>query len=124
MGVDVSSFVAYGDFLDDVSLIEDESKDNKIFFIDELGRLCFDYGTADIRGISIIQESYSLEWTFIGIPFLASTPEETIENLKTVKDKWEELIKELKEASLNCEETVKEKINNLKPTIVEEAYFS
>lgn len=124
MGVDVSSFVAYGDFLENISLIEDESKDNKIFFIDELGRLCFDYGTADMGGFSIIQEPYGLEWTFIGVPFLASTPEETIENLKTVKDKWEELIKELKEASLNCSEPIKEKINNLKPTIVEEAYFS
>ena len=121
MGLDVSSFVAYGDFLEVVLILDDESKDDKLFFTDELGRLCYDYEVADERGITIINEPYDLDWLFIGVPFLGKTPEETIENLKTVKDKWEELIKELKEASLNCEESIKKKINELEPAIVEES---
>ena len=124
MGVDCSSIVAYGDFLEGIEIIEDESKDNKLFFIDELDRLCYDYGVADTNGYEIVVEPYSMSWIFIGVSFLKETPEETIEALKTVKDKWEKLIKELKEAVINKDDFIKEKIDNLKPAIVEEAYFS
>ena len=31
MGVDCSSIVAYGDFLEGIEIIEDESKDNKLW---------------------------------------------------------------------------------------------
>ena len=124
MGVDCSSIVAYGDFLEGIEIIEDESKDNKLFFIDELDRLCYDYGIADTSEYIIKVEPYSMNWIFIGVSFLKETPEETIEALKTVKDKWEKLIKELKEAVINRDDFIKEKIDNLKPAIVEEAYFS
>ena len=98
MGVDCSSIVAYGDFLEGIEIIEDESKDNKLFFIDELGRFCYDYEVADKNGYMIKIEPYSCDWIFIGVSFLKETPEETIEALKVVKEKWEKLIKELKEA--------------------------
>lgn len=124
MGVDCSSIVAYGDFLEGIEIIEDESKDNKLFFIDELDRLCYDYETADNNGYKIVVEPYSMSWIFIGVPFLKETPEETIEALKVVKEKWEKLIKELKEAVVNKDDFIKEKIDNLKPSIVEESYFS
>ena len=55
---------------------------------------------------------------------IKETPEETIEALKVVKEKWEKLIKELKEAVVNKDDFIKEKIDNLKPSIVEESYFS
>lgn len=124
MGVDCSSIVAYGDFLEGIEIIEDESKDNKLFFIDELDRLCYDYGIADTNEYIIRVEPYSMSWIFIGVPFLKETPEETIEALKVVKEKWEKLIKELKEAVVNKDDFIKEKIDNLKPSIVEESYFS
>ena len=124
MGVDCSSIVAYGDFLEGIEIIEDESKDNKLFFIDELDRLCYDYGLADNNGYKIEVEPYSMSWIFIGVSFLKETPEETIEALKVVKEKWEKLIKELKEAVVNKDDFIKEKIDNLKPSIVEESYFS
>lgn len=124
MGVDCSSIVAYGDFLEGIEIIEDESKDNKLFFIDELDRLCYDYGIVDTSEYIIRIDPYSMSWIFIGVSFLKETPEETIEALKTVKDKWEKLIKELKEAVINKDDFIKEKIDNLKPAIVEEAYFS
>ena len=124
MGVDCSSIVAYGDFLEGIEIIEDESKDNKLFFIDELDRLCYDYGIADNNGYKIVVEPYSMSWIFIGVSFLKETPEETIEALKVVKEKWEKLIKELKEAVVNKDDFIKEKIDNLKPSIVEESYFS
>lgn len=124
MGVDCSSIVAYGDFLEGIEIIEDESKDDKLFFIDELDRLCYDYEVADTNEYIIIVEPYSMSWIFIGVPFLKETPEETIEALKVVKEKWEKLIKELKEAVVNKDDFIKEKIDNLKPSIVEESYFS
>ena len=124
MGVDCSSIVAYGDFLEGIEIIEDESKDGRLFFIDELDRLCYDYEIADNNGYEIVVEPYSMIWIFIGVSFLKETPEETIEALKVVKEKWEKLIKELKEAVINKDDFIKEKIDNLKPAIVEESYFS
>lgn len=118
MGVDCSSIVAYGDFLEDVEFIEDESKDGKLFFRDELDRICFDYDKADELGLKIVQEPYNLSWVFIGVPFLEKTPEETIEALKTVREKWNLVIDNLKEV------LSEEIINKLEPAIVEEAYFS
>lgn len=123
MGVDCSCIVAYGDFLEDIEIIEDESKDDKLFFIDELNRLCYDYEVADNNGYKIVVEPYSMSWIFIGVSFLEGTPEETIEALKVVKEKWEKLIKELKEV-VKDNEFFKEKVNNLKPSIVEEPYYS
>ena len=124
MGVDCSSIVAYGDFLEGIEIIEDESKDGRLFFIDELDRLCYDYKVADTNEYIIRVEPYSMSWIFIGVSFLKETPEETIEALKVVKEKWEKLIKELKEAVVNKDDFIKEKIDNLKPAIVEESYFS
>lgn len=123
MGVDCNCIVAYGDFLEDIEIIEDESKDDKLFFIDELNRLCYDYEIADNNEYKIVVEPYSMSWIFIGVSFLKGTPEETIEALKVVKEKWEKLIKELKEV-VKDNEFFKEKVNNLKPSIVEEPYYS
>lgn len=123
MGLDCSCIVAYGDFLDRIEIIEDESKDGRLFFIDELGRLCYDYEVAYNNRYIVRIEPYTTDWVFIGVPFLEKTPEETIEALKTVKDKWEKLIKELKEVT-DDNEFLKEKISKLKPFIVNEAYFS
>ena len=117
MGVDCSSIVAYGDFLENVEFIEDESKDGKLFFRDELGRLCYDWEVADKSGVTIEIEPYGNDWVFIGIRFLEKTPEETIEALKTVKEKWAKVIESLKEVS-------PELADLLEPAIVEDAYFS
>lgn len=123
MGVDCSCIIAYGDFLEGVQILEDESKDGRLFFIDELDRLCYDYVVADNSGYVVKIEPYTTDWVFIGVSFLEKTPEETIEALKTVKDKWERIIKELKEAT-DDNEFLKEKVNSLNPSIVGEAYFS
>ena len=117
MGVDCSSIVAYGDFLENVELIEDESKDGKLFFKDELDRLCYDWEAAEKLNVKVITEPYSGNWVFIGIQFLEKTPEETIEALKTVKEKWAKVMEELKEVS-------PELADLLEPAIVEDAYFS
>ena len=124
MGIDCSSIVAYGDFLEGIEIFEDESKDGRLFFMNELDGLCYDYKVADNNEYIIKVEPYSMSWIFIGVSFLKKTPEETIEALKVVKEKWEKLIKELKEAVVNKDDFIKERIDNLKPAIVEEAYFS
>ena len=77
MGVDCSCIVAYGDFLDRIEIIEDESKDGRLFFIDELGRLCYDYEVAYNNRYIVRIEPYTTDWVFIGVPFLEKTPEET-----------------------------------------------
>ena len=124
MGVDCSSIVAYGDFLEGINFEEGYSKNNELFFINESGTLCYDYAVVDKNGYMIKIEPYSCAWVFIGVPFLEKTPEETIEALKTVKGKWNTLIKALKEAIPEEETFLLEKINKLKPAIVSESYFS
>lgn len=126
VSVDANCIVAYGCFLNNVEIREDYSDDenNKVFFIDKEGVLCYNYDIADEKGFYIRVEPYSCAWTFIGIPFLKNTPEDTIEALKIVKEKWNELIKELKEAIPNGETYLPDIINKLEPKIVEEPYYS
>lgn len=125
MGVDCASFVAYGDFLNDIEILEECPDDNiKLFFLNEDGELCYDSDVADSRDFTIILEPYSNDWFFIGVSFLGETPEDTIENLKNVNNRWEELIKELKEVIPEEETYLFEKINKLKPEIINYSYYS
>ena len=126
MSVDANCIVAYGCFLKNIEIREDypDNENNKVFFIDKEGVLCYDYDIADEKGFYIRMEPYNCAWTFIGVPFLKKTPEGTIEALKTVKEKWNELIKDLKEVIPEGESYLPDMINKLEPEIVKKPFYS
>ena len=85
---------------------------------------CQPYDKADEKGIQIIIEPYNGNWTYIGVPFLNKDIDKTIENLKTVKEKFEEAFKELMDTIPESEVSLRETLNKEIPQIIEESYYS
>jgi len=128
MSVDADSFVGYGIIVNgSLFNYEDVENGDKIFSWssneDDYG-LNYNYGKADEKGIQIIIEPYSGDWTYIGVPFLNKDIDKTIENLKTVKEKFEEAFKELMDTIPESEVSLRETLNKEIPQIIEEAYYS
>ena len=124
MGVDASALVGYGIFINgSLFHYEDAEDGDKPFIWDsEEKELNYNYEVADEKGYMIVIEPYGSNWTFIGIDFLSRDVDKTIENLKQVKEKWNNLIAEL--LSVIPEKELREKITKEEPQIIEEAYFS
>lgn len=124
MGVDASSITAYGIFWENCGLKETYDKSDKLFLYEDM-ELSYNYKVMEDKGFIIRVEPYDCDWTFIGVEFLADTPEETIENLKHVKEKWEELYNDLLRAIPEERVQLKERVKKLNsPSIVSEAFFS
>ena len=128
MSVDADSFVGYGIIVNgSLFNYEDVENGDKIFSWssseDDYG-LNYNYDKADEKGIQIIIEPYSGCWTYIGAPFLNKDIDKTIENLKTVKEKFEEAFKELMDTIPETEVSLRETLNKEIPQIIEEAYYS
>lgn len=128
MGVNIRSFVGYGILVDgSLFCYEDYENGDKIFSWssneDDYG-LNFNYEKADEKGVCIITESYSGCWTYVGIPFLNEDVNKTIENLKTVKERFDIIYKELMETIPETEVSLKETLNKKTPQIVEMAYYN
>lgn len=128
MSVDANSFVGYGIIVSD-SLFnyEDAENGDKIFSWssneDDYG-LSYNYEVADKKDLRIITEPYCGTWTYIGISFLDKDVDKTIENLKTVKEKFEIAFKELMDTIPESEVSLREKLNKEIPQIIEESYYS
>lgn len=128
MGVDANSFVGYGIIVND-SLFnyEDVENEDKIFswsFDEDNYGLSYNYSKADEKGIEIIMEPYSGNWTYIGVPFINKDIDKTIENLKTVKEKFEIAFKELMDTIPESEVSLRETLNKKIPQIIEKSYYS
>ena len=128
MSVDADSFVGYGIVVSgSLFNYEDVENGDKIFSWssneDDYG-LNYNYDKADEKGVCIITEPYSGRWTYIGIPFLDKDVNKTIENLKTVKARFKEVLKELLDTIPETEVALIEHICKNKPRIVHNAYYS
>lgn len=128
MGVDANSFVGYGIVVSgSLFNYEDAENGDKIFSWssneDDYG-LNYNYDKADEKGIQIITEPYSGHWTYIGVPFLNKDIDKTIENLKTVKERFDKMYKELMDTIPESEVSLRETLNKEKPEIIEMAYYS
>lgn len=125
MSVDASCIVAYGVFWENCSDIKETYKESDKLFTYKDMELSYDYKVMEDKGFIVRTEPYCGDWTFLGVEFIADTPEETIENLKHVKEKWEELYKDLLEAIPDDKVELKERVKKLNnPSIVSEAFFS
>lgn len=124
MSVDVDYFVGYGTIIrGSIFKYEDVENGDKIFSWDGEG-LNFNYEKADEKGVCIITEPYDSDWTYIGIPFLDKDVNKTIENLKTVKARFKEVLKELLDTIPETEVALIEQICKNKPRITSDAYYS
>lgn len=124
MSVDANFFVGYGTIIGgSIFKYEDVENGDKIFSWDGEG-LNFNYEKADEKGVCIITEPYNSEWTYIGIPFLNKDVNKTIENLKTVKARFKEVLKELLDTIPETEVALIEHICKNKPRITSHAYYS
>ena len=128
MSVDANSFVGYG-ILVDGSLFhyEDYENGDKMFSWstdeDSYG-LNYNYEMTDKIDGYIRVEPYDSDWTFIGIKFLSKDVDKTIGNLKTVKERFDKMYKELMDTIPETEVSLRETLNKEKPEIIEMAYYS
>lgn len=128
MGVDVNSFVAYGAFIDNVipRLYEAGCTENgsSLFKWDEEeNEMQYNFDMQGEYDLIVINEPYSGDWLFMGIEFVEKDVDKTIENLKSVKVKWNAVIHQLISALPEGEKEKKELLLNLNPSIVEMSYF-
>ena len=124
MGVDADELVGYGIVVDgSLFEYEDCSDDNNPFCWKE-GLLNYDYDKADEKGYHIRIEPYGRDWTYLGIDFLDRDVDKTIENLKSVKEKWSNLLSDLLKAIPEEEKELREKILKEEPQIIEMAFYS
>lgn len=95
MGVDVSSFCIYGFELDEDDMrIQEDWEDRKEVYIDEEENIKYiPQKIINKYNIEINSDGYN-DYQAIGVSFLSDTIEETIENLKHVKEKLQEFCKE------------------------------
>ena len=126
MGVDANELVGYGIFVTGrLFHYEDvEDGDKPFTWNSEEKELNYNYDITDEKDYMIVTEPYGGDWTFIGINFLSRDVDKTIENLKQVKEKWNNLITELLSVIPEEEKELREKITKEEPQIVEEAYYS
>lgn len=128
MGVDADELVGYGIVVDgNIFNYSDFENGDNIFSwsTDENSYgLNYNYDKADEKGVKVKIEPYGGDWTYIGIDFLERDVDKTIENLKQVKEKWNNLITELLSVIPEEEKELRNKITKEEPQIIEMAYYS